>query len=130
MYNAIKHQLNLQGLNEYSVDDLRKLTAHTLRKEKDNYMPFLLNPETDELMNDQEYEQYCIDVELNKKWGSDIELQIISKKLKVNINVYQADGPVIKFNSDKLIINNPLLISFHKHLYQLGSHYNSLVKLN
>lgn len=130
MYNAIRHQLELHNLNKYNVEELRKLTANHLKNNKTDYLPFLLSNDKDELMNDNEFENYCKDIELNKKWGGNIELQILSKELKVNIKVYQADGPIIPFDcNDKTILKDSLLISFHKYLYQLGSHYNSLIKI-
>lgn len=129
MYKAIEHQLSLQGVKEHTVDDLRKLVSDALRKNKDEYLPFLTSSSNkDELMGDEEFEQYCTDVAGTKKWGGNIELQIISKAISVNINVHQADGPVIKFECDKPTLKRPLLISFHKYLYQLGGHYNSLLK--
>lgn len=129
MYNAIKHQLNLQGFNDYDLAGLRKLIADALRKNKDNYLPFLISTNKDEMMSDKEFDEYCRDVESNRKWGGNIELQIISKELNVNIRVYQADGPMIMFDSDQPRLKHPLQISFHKYAYQLGAHYNSLIKL-
>lgn len=129
MYKAIEHQLGLQDIREYTVDDLRKLVAAALRKDKDNYLPFLTSSSNkDELMSDEEFERYCADMENTKKWGGNVELQIISKAISVNLHVYQADGPIIKFECDKPTLSRPLLISFHKYLYNLGGHYNSLVK--
>lgn len=130
MYKAIEHQLSLQDMKQYDVNALRKLTSDSLKANKDHYLPFLTsNLNVDQLMDDEEFEKYCIDVETTKKWGSDLELQVISKNISVNIHIYQADGSIIKFECDKPILNRPLLMSYHKYLYQLGAHYNSLVKL-
>ena len=129
MYKAIEHQLGLQGVREYAVDDLRRLVSDALRKNRTDYLPFLTSSSNrDELMGDEEFERYCADVVGARKWGGNLELQIISKAISVDVHVYQADGPVIKFESEKSTLGRPLLISFHKYLYQLGGHYNSLVK--
>lgn len=110
MYKAIEHQLGLHGIREYSVDDLRKLTADSLRKNKDRYLPFLTSSHKDELMSDEEFDRYCTDVEQTKKWGGNVELQVITNEIKVNTNVYQADCPILKFECEKPIIKHPLLI--------------------
>lgn len=131
MYKAIEHQLGLQGVKKYTVNDLRKLVSDALRKNKDDYLPFLTSSSNEDgPMGDEEFEKYCADVEDTKKWGGDLELQIISKAISADIHVYQADGPIIKFECGKSALGRPLLISFHKYLYQLGAHYNSLLKTN
>ena len=129
MYKALEHQLNLQNIKAFNVDSLRKLTANSLRKNKDSYLPFLTNQDKDELMNDNEFEKYCLNIETTKKWGGDVELEVISKEININIHVYQADAPLIKFECKKSILTKTLLISFHKYLYQLGAHYNSLIRI-
>lgn len=123
LYNAIKHQLELAGITQ-SVESLRKTAADHIRANKDElicYMTSAKNP--DDIMSQEEFDDYCNQVEKTKAWGSQIEIQAISNSIKVKIEVLQSSGsPTIsgcEFKSPHLIV------TYHRHFFGLGEHYNS-----
>lgn len=93
----------------------------------DDFMPFLLDDQG-ELMSQQAYTNYCNKIAKTKEWGGHLELTAISQFTRKPIQIYQAENkrPISiepRMKSEK----RPILLSFHKHLYHLGEHYNSLV---
>lgn len=125
LYNAIRHQLILQGLASLSVQELRSETANYIQANKDLLIPYMTNPQTGDLLSDEEFQKYCDDVRNTPAWGGQIELKALSSILKVPIEVLQADGsPTIQGAE---LGGSPLVITYHRHLYSLGEHYNSTV---
>jgi OTU domain-containing protein 6 len=110
---------------------LRQLAADQLRTHADMYAPFLC------LSDDQqsaEYDAYCDTVEsiTAAKWGGQTEINAISSRLKVPIWVYEVDRPVLKMGAEHEDSENgvlPLKISYHRHFYALGEHYNSVKQI-
>lgn len=117
LFASILQQL---PLNTMRSSDLRKLIADHLRKEKEFYNPFI----------DEDYEEYCVKMEDGKSWGGHLEIEIISKLLKINIILYQMSQPqklYFKNNNDSQ--NDVVVrICYRKHAYSLGEHYDYLVK--
>lgn len=121
LYNSVKHQLSLLGI-DVSVEDLRRKAAHHMRSHSESFRPFI--PTDDD--SDERFEKYCHSVETSKEWGGHLELQALSESLKYRVQIFQAEGPVIELGSQ--FEEKPvLLLSYHRHLYRLGEHYNSLV---
>lgn len=123
MYNAIKHQLDLAGVNQ-SVESLRKTAAEYIRVNKDELICYMTSANSDDIMSEEEFIEYCRQVECTKAWGSQIELQALSTSLKIKIEVLQASGtPAISGSEFK---NRPhLIVTYHRHFFGLGEHYNS-----
>jgi OTU domain-containing protein 6 len=124
MYNSIRHQLSLRG-KDVSVGDLRKQAADFMHNHKDLFQPFLTTS-TGDLMSDAEFESYCDSVANSKDWGGHLELRALSESLGHRVQVFQADGPVIELGSE-FDEKSALLISYHRHAYSMGEHYNSLI---
>lgn len=124
LYNAIADQLN-NSSNQHDWKTLRAMTATHLRDNKAEFLPFMIHTATGESYNDDEYFQYCDDVEGTNAWGGHVEIQALSEVLRTPIEVFQADSRLLKvgeqFNAD------PVRISYHRHAYGLGEHYNSVV---
>ena len=59
------------------------------------------------------------------KWGGECELRAASLQLRRRIHVYQADGPMREVGEE--FEGEPLLLSYHRHQYTLGEHYNAVV---
>jgi OTU domain-containing protein 6 len=127
MYKAIEHQLRLFGIDS-SVQSLRTKAATFMRKHPMDFLPFLVSDSTGDMMTDDEFANYCHSVESTKAWGGQIELQALSHVLQMPIEVIQVDTPPVLLGDDKGSADRRLLISYHRHAYQLGEHYNSLVK--
>lgn len=124
LYKAIAHQLLLQRNKNISADVLRKDAADYLRMHKDDFLPFMTNPKTFEMLGDEEFEAYCDKVANTKVWGGQLEIRALSNSLKCPISVIQATGPDSIEQGDEFV-GPPLVITYHRHMYSLGEHYNS-----
>ncbi|XP_011500548.1 PREDICTED: OTU domain-containing protein 6B [Ceratosolen solmsi marchali] len=127
LYNAIAHQLNGIENSTLNCNDLREKTATHLRANADNFLPFITNPDSDELLSIEQYEKYCDDVAQTNAWGGAIELQVLSHVLKCPIEVIQASG-VTYIVGNEHAPTRKLILTYHRHMYQLGAHYNSVTK--
>ena len=72
------------------------------------------------------------------EWGGEVELRCLCNILGVDIHVYSADAPVLRMCPDGVGEAESrveggdgmvLRVSFHKHFYALGEHYNSVVPI-
>lgn len=121
LYNAIKHQLELAGMNQ-SVEELRKTAADHIRNNQSDLICYMTSSKTDDIMSQDEFIEYCNQVESTKAWGSQIEINALSNSLKVQIEVLQASGsPTISGSEFK----PRLTVTYHRHFFGLGEHYNS-----
>lgn len=127
LYNAIRHQLVQHGLATLTVSELRSETANYIQANKDNLIPYMTHPETGDLLTDDEFNKYCNDVRTTPAWGGQIELKALSSILKVPIEVLQADGSPTVQGAE--YGGAPLVVTYHRHMYSLGEHYNSTIPL-
>lgn len=128
LYNALKHQMDLAGLS-HSVESLRKTAAEHIRANQAELICYMTSAKTDDIMSEDEFNEYCNQVETTKAWGSQIEIQALSNSLKVIIEVLQSSGtPAISGSEFK---GRPhLIVTYHRHFFGLGEHYNSTRPLN
>lgn len=124
LYASVAHQLSQHG-HETKVADLRTETANYMRKNIDELLPFLVKEETGDLYTEEEYLDYCNKVEFTPEWGGQTELKALSEILKVCLEVIQADGPSI-FVGTEYEHSRKLVVTYHRHAYGLGEHYNSV----
>ncbi|KAK3810374.1 MAG: hypothetical protein J3Q66DRAFT_65969 [Benniella sp.] len=125
LYNAISDQL-LQHYNiEATVKELRRDTAEYMREHADDFLPFLTNKQGD-MMSSEDFAEYCCDLESTAVWGGQPELLALSRVHKVPIWVVQMGSPTVKLSADAYPAKSPLMVSYHRHMYGLGEHYNSL----
>lgn len=54
------------------------------------------------------------------------QLRALSDALKYPIEVVQAVGPPMTIGEQYLGSKKPLIVTFHRYLYRLGEHYNSV----
>lgn len=124
LYKAVAHQLESTRQKSMSIDELRKNVAEYIRQNKDIFMPFMTNPETCDMLSEAEFDDYCNKISSTKVWGGQLEIKALSNSLKCPINVVQATGPdSIKQGAE--FPGPALVISYHRHMYSLGEHYNS-----
>lgn len=129
LYRAVAHQMAL--IRDTVVDltprDVRRRTSDYMMLNRYNFMPFLVS-DNGGPMGEEEYDDYCDRVATTREWGGHLELQAIAQWSARPVHVYQADTeyPIIMAVSYETS-GPPILLSFHKHLYHLGEHYNSLV---
>jgi OTU domain-containing protein 6 len=127
LYNSILNQFNKNNLLlDIDYKTLRKSTAEHIRNNKLEFIPFLCN-EAGDMLNDEEFDDYLDKLANGAVWGGQIEIQAISYSYMVCIHVFQAGTEPIEFNPDgaDVVLN----ISYHKHEYGLGEHYNSLIPI-
>ncbi|BFZ13255.1 hypothetical protein BsWGS_16294 [Bradybaena similaris] len=124
LYTSVSHQLSIHS-SQISTEELRHKTAEYLRSHKDDFLPFLTNPDTGDILTSEEFEKYCDKTAKLPVWGGQVELRALSEILQVPIEVLQAD------TTPQIIGENmqgkPLILVYHRHVYFLGEHYNSVV---
>ncbi|KAH8404510.1 hypothetical protein KR222_009386 [Zaprionus bogoriensis] len=128
LYHAVRHQLQLHTLPGHSVQELRAETSNYVRAHKEALICYMTHPETGDLLNDEQFEAYCQDIAKTHAWGGHIELKALSSLLRVPIEVIQAEGASTLLGQEEFG-GAPLVICYHRHIYQLGAHYNSTVPL-
>lgn len=128
LYHAVRHQLQVHALPGHSVQELRQETANYVRAHKDSLICYMTHPDTGDLLNDEQFEAYCQDIAKTHAWGGHIELKALSSLLRVPIEVIQAEGASTLLGQDEFG-GAPLIICYHRHIYQLGAHYNSTIPL-
>lgn len=129
LYRSISDQLHLNPRPPTSpilgFQQLRERTAAHLRAHAADYAPFL-GLDADSI----EFAAYCDNI-VNQQlaeWGGQIEIQALCESLQRKIHVYSADAPLLRMGEDTVASDAPpLRISYHKHYYALGEHYNSVI---
>ncbi|KAI8910378.1 hypothetical protein EDD86DRAFT_179807, partial [Gorgonomyces haynaldii] len=121
MYNAIADQLNLLDL-KFTQQQLRAKAATYMRSHPEDFLPFLMD-EQGNMVQENGFEAYLHKLEHEPVWGGQLELQALSCAFEHPICVYQADTII---NIGEHFTTQPLRVSYHKHEYGLGEHYNSV----
>ncbi len=81
------------------------------------------------------FEEYCDKVSspILAEWGGQVELLALSAALRRRICIYDALQPMIVMDSLNIGESDtevlPLRLSFHRHFYSLGEHYNSVCQI-
>mmetsp|Transcript_21385 Transcript_21385/g.46436 ORF Transcript_21385/g.46436 Transcript_21385/m.46436 type:complete len:342 (+) Transcript_21385:335-1360(+) len=87
------------------------------------------------------FEEYVKNVRSTSTWGGQLELRALSEGLKCPIVVFSADGTPLTMGAEYAAggkeedgsddngwdKKKALLLSFHRHYYALGEHYNSVI---
>lgn len=66
------------------------------------------------------------------EWGGQLEIKALSECLQRPIFVYEANAPVVKMGEEFYNPHSPeqpIRLTYHKHYYALGEHYNSVTQL-
>ncbi|EAL18288.1 hypothetical protein CNBK0110 [Cryptococcus deneoformans B-3501A] len=152
MYAAIGDQLGLLGIVpvEEATDPraIRRMAADYMLSHPDDFMPFLPSiagedtPDatSDGMITHSGFAQYCKAVAETGEWGGEPEIQALSRAYGVPIHVIQRGPPTVVSHGGKddsfgggLTAEESgrqgkrvVRISYHKRMYGLGEHYNSL----
>ncbi|KAI0695925.1 cysteine proteinase [Cytidiella melzeri] len=141
LFSAIADQLATLGVIPQAKATYA-LTRHTaadyIQTHPDDFLPFLPSTfaedgegETGEgLMSPNEFAAYCTKIRDTAVWGGEPEILALSRAFNVPIHVIQGAKPHV-------VVHNPagepppgnvpvLRISYHRRMYGLGEHYNSL----
>ena len=108
------------------ISTLRKEAVNEIKRHADDYIPFLSDPATADILFGEAFEKYLVDMAETKAWGGQVEIKAISKALNRPIEVIQAEGPELVIGEGE---GNKVVITYHRHMYGLGEHYNSTIKL-
>jgi len=123
LYNSILVQLTDAT---QSVSTLRCSTCDHMTSNMNDYIMFTTNTTTGDMLQEEEFHAYCEAIKNTKAWGGQLELKALSHVLKRSIEVYQTSSSTIligqEFND-----NNPIRVSYHRHQYGLGEHYNAVL---
>lgn len=139
LYRAVENQLTvLSGCSSpYNFQELRKMVASYMRQHASDYLPFFLSEHNMDINLDvspaEIFEGYCREVESTAAWGGQLELGALTHCLRKHIIVLSGSFPDVemgkeyKSDSGRSSTNPSIMLSYHKHAFGLGAHYNSLI---
>lgn len=136
LYRAVEHQLSLHSGNPspHNYQELREMAAKYMREHAADFLPFFLSDtEHDSDDSSQRFENYCKEVESTAAWGGQLELGALAHSLKKHIIIYSGSFPDVEMGKEYKLetknnsFNPSVFLSYHKHAYGLGEHYNSVV---
>jgi len=119
----------------------RKAAAEYMLAHPQDFVPFLPSAEGEDgagagdagTIGPQEYARYCASIRDTAVWGGEPEILALSRAYAVPIHVVQGgQPPVVVHNpngaptTDNLKEQRAVWISYHRRMYGLGEHYNSL----
>ncbi|CAM8897061.1 unnamed protein product [Rhodiola kirilowii] len=137
MYRAVEEQLALisGGSSPYTFQELREMVAAYMRKHASDFRPFFLSE--NEVKDDSEssvaekIEAYCKEVETTAVWGGQLELGALTHCLKKHIKIFSGSFPNVEMGKEykpkEAVSGSSILLSYHRHAFGLGEHYNSVV---
>ncbi|KAG4396550.1 hypothetical protein JHK82_054253 [Glycine max] len=139
LYRAIEDQLAILsgGRSPYTYQELREMVAAYMRNHTSDFLPFFLS---ENLIEDdsnesfaQKFENYCKEVESTATWGGQLELGALTHCLKKHIMIFSGSFPDVEMGKEYKsdggtgLSNSSIMLSYHKHAFGLGEHYNSVV---
>lgn len=141
LFSAIADQLAIYGAlppDQATYPAIRAVAAEFIRSHPDDFLPFLPSTGGEDalgatdagMMTKLQFDKYCESIRSSGTWGGEPEIVALSRAFNVPIRVIQAEKPtVVEHSPDGAPAppNSPALwISYHRRLYGLGEHYNSL----
>ena len=128
MYSAISMLLQKTTVNEHEFkigallpyQAVRTETARYISEHPTDFEPFLEEP----------VQQYTNKIKNTAEWGGQLELQAIARAYGIDINVLQADGRIEKIESGQESEVEPIWLTYYRHSFGLGEHYNALKRKN
>jgi OTU domain-containing protein 6 len=100
---------------------VRGVAADWMLKHADEFAPFLE-------LETVSFPEYCEAVRRTGQWGGQMELEALSQALPARITVVQAVGDDLVFGEDGAAAAVDIYLSYHRHAFSLGEHYNALIK--
>lgn len=129
LYRAFAHQLKLAEPQLFASVDystVRKRIAEHMRSQMDHYIHFIETP-TGEPLTTEQYMEYCDQVEKSAEWGGHVEIQAFVDCYEKCVRIYQANTSTITMGEEFKDRGPTIRVSYHRHYYALGEHYNSIV---
>ncbi|KAA0200379.1 hypothetical protein HAZT_HAZT010143 [Hyalella azteca] len=122
--NCMYSALSLQLEGSKSMENLRNLASDYMLEHKNDFLPFLTDPESGNQLDESAFLDYCHKVASTPAWGGQPELRALSQVLKRKIEVLQAEGAPMVLGEE--FGGEALLLAYYRHSFSLGEHYNSL----
>ncbi|KAI0273367.1 hypothetical protein BC834DRAFT_947610 [Gloeopeniophorella convolvens] len=144
LFSAVADQLALLNLvppQEAHYSRTRHAAAEYMLAHPDSFIPFLPSAEGEDgagagdsgLIGPREYTRYCETIRDTGVWGGEPEILALSRAFQVPIHVVQGGTPPVVVHDpngapqiDNLKEQRAVRISYHRRMYGLGEHYNSL----
>ncbi|KAF8212283.1 hypothetical protein K438DRAFT_1806285 [Mycena galopus ATCC 62051] len=144
LFSAVADQLRLLSMvpAEHATYRTTRAAAGTyIYNHQDDFLPFLPSAAGEDgagaldpgFMSPQEFRQYCNSVRETAVWGGEPEILALSRVYNVPIHVVQAGRPPVVIHNpigsstdDQVTEKRVVRISYHRRMYGLGEHYNSL----
>ncbi|KIY50901.1 OTU-domain-containing protein [Fistulina hepatica ATCC 64428] len=138
LFSSIAEQLALLSLlppSHANYATVRAAASQYIYEHPDNFLPFLpsAEPGGSGIMSPREFQHYCASIRDTGAWGGEPEILALSRAYNVPIHVFQHGKPPIVVhnpsgtpNDGDLHGKNVVRISYHRRMYGLGEHYNSL----
>lgn len=126
MYSAISMLLQNTASNEHESKTGDLLPYQAVRVEAARYISE--HPTEFEPFLEEPIERYTNKIKNTAEWGGQLELQAIARAYGIDINVLQADGRIEKIESGHESEVEPIWLTYYRHSFGLGEHYNALKK--
>jgi OTU domain-containing protein 6 len=126
LYSAVATRLQATTLKSGKFDTGGLLPYQAVRAETARFIS--AHPSDFEPFLDEPIDLYTNKIKDTTEWGGQLELQAIARAYGVDINVLQADGRVEKIESGVDSENEPIWLTYYRHSFGLGEHYNALQK--
>ncbi|KIK40502.1 hypothetical protein CY34DRAFT_87209 [Suillus luteus UH-Slu-Lm8-n1] len=140
LFSAVADQLailNILPPNQANYVTVRAAASNFIYTHPDDFLPFLPSAFGEDgvgatsagFMTPQQFEQYCMTIKDTGTWGGEPEILALSRVYNVPIHVVQGGVPrIVEHNPDPSPrpFSKVVRISFHRRMYGLGEHYNSL----
>ncbi|XAR61529.1 Ubiquitinyl hydrolase 1 [Bertholletia excelsa] len=139
LYRAVEDQLAFLsgGSSPYTYQELREMVAAYMRKHTSDFIPFFLSENMTDEDSDhsltETFENYCREVGSTAAWGGQLEVGALTHCLKKRITIFSGSFPDVEMGKEYESENgvgssNPsIMLSYHRHAFGLGEHYNSVV---
>eukprot|EP01133_Synstelium_polycarpum_P003721 gene3721-4290_t len=131
LYSALANQMSVNGMiGEQEAKTyhkrLRAIAADFIRANRIEFEPYVISE--DEYGDAEDpIEEYCQQSVLQSgTWGGHIELKALSCALERAIIIYHAYSPDVTIG-EEYNTKPAFCLSYHKHAFTLGEHYNSVV---
>lgn len=144
LFSAVADQLailNLVPPHEAQYAFTRRAAAAYMLAHPEDFAPFLPRVEgedgaggdTSGVIGPREYARYCATIRDTGAWGGEPEILALSRAYAVTIHVVQGGQPPVVVHdpsgaptTENLKEQRAVRISYHRRMYGLGEHYNSL----
>ncbi|KAJ1801251.1 OTU protein [Coemansia sp. RSA 2399] len=128
LYSAVADQVGAYHSQPSATHlEMRSRAAKYMRANRDDFLPFMTHDSGD-MFSEADFANHCNRVENTADWGGQHEITALSHALELPVHIYQTGTPVLRIGDEEYGAKEPIRLSYHRHAYGLGEHYNSLHK--